>query len=588
MYKLLWFSPQSMHQPLSDAAQQSLQMARALARHQVAVCVLSVTTIKTILPASVMAPAADAADANQVLIFTEQAVQFVYVPSTVSDLRELPTTTQEQLNSLGAQLIWQLQPDVVLGSSWDYLSYNLLRQAQRCQLPTAMVFLAEPITHGFCALPAAAIAAASDVAAAAADTVRGETSKSGADAHLALLSPVERIKAIAPLATLVLTTSKTAGERFTALTGRTAAFTGHFFSLLGPLRPEWLTPEKIPATGERSNLQQQWGRLVGVNTVYQHLGYDLPAAAAAATRLHNQLQAAAEAQSSLAARTQMLAPEKRELAMLIVATDDTQPANDSELVRQAWWLPLLSKLALETAAWGMRWKIVVTTTKRDATTQQQLKQAYVQAMGLAASQAAPLPEDLNLGGTELAVEVLSADAVLRMSAASDEEADAVSATGDTDAIHESLTARVSALLQEARVVLLPQAEDAALIWWSLQAMSYGATVIAIDTPWLRELLRDKIELLPAGEVEAWYHSCRLRLPLSSNEIIAALKQVHPEADERRLLLALQPLLMRRAGSEPHLFLHSTYDCKSMLSEQALKEALQAWYASLCSAAGSPL
>ena len=155
MYKLLWFSPQSMHQPLSDAAQQSLNMARALARHQVAVCVLSVATTKTILPASVPVPDYAAA-ATKPLIFTEQAVQFVYVPTTVSDLNELPTATQEQLNALGAQLMWQLQPDVVLGSSWDYLSYNLLRQAQRCQLPTAMVLLDEPVAQGICALPVTA------------------------------------------------------------------------------------------------------------------------------------------------------------------------------------------------------------------------------------------------------------------------------------------------------------------------------------------------------------------------------------------------------------------------------------------------
>lgn len=603
MYKLLWFSPQSMHQPLSDAAQQSLNMARALARHQVAVCVLSVATTKTILPASVPVPDYAAA-ATKPLIFTEQAVQFVYVPTTVSDLNELPTATQEQLNALGAQLMWQLQPDMVLGSSWDYLSYNLLRQAQRCQLPTAMVLLDEPVAQGICALPVtanadlpsteanpAAPASADATASAAAPTsatatvsaatadVGGEDgvcSDSGVDANLALLSPAERIKTIAPVATLVLTTLKTAGESFTALTGRTAAFTGHFLSLLGPLRPELLTPEERPEAVERSNLNQ-----IGLSMFYQYLGYNLPAAEAEASRINKQLQAAAGAKPSIAERTQLIDPNKRALVLFIVAADDTLSATDTEAVSKAWWLKLLVRFAVNNSGSGLHWKLVVTTTKKDATTQQQLQQTYEQAIALVNSQAEPHPWGLKLIWEEVSVEVLCADAVLSTAVADD----AASATGEVSATSEMLSTRVKTLLQDARVVILPQAEDAALNWWALQAMSFGAAVTTSNTPWSREMLGDKIARVPAGAVEKWSSGCRLSMPMYFNEIAIALEHVQPEADERRLLLALQPLLRRRAGNEPHLFLNSTYDCKSMLSEQALKEALQAWYDSLGAAAG---
>ena len=609
MYKLLWFSPQSMHQPLSDAAQQSLNMARALARHQVAVCVLSVATTKTLLPASVPAP--DAA-ASKPLIFTEQAVQFVYVPTTVRDLSELPTATQEQLNALGAQLIWQLQPDVVLGSSWDYLSYNLLRQAQRCQLPTAMVLLDEPVAHGICALPVtanadlaateshpaadaatatasseaiasdtAADAAPADAAIAAVGGEDGVGSESSVDANLALLSPAERIKTIASVASLVLTTSKTAGESFTALTGRTAAFTGHFLSLLGPLRPELLTPEDRPEAVERSNLNK-----IGISMFYQYLGYDLPAAEAEASRINKQLQAEAGAKPSIAERTQLVDPEKRAQVLFIVAADDTLSATDTEAVSQAWWLPLLVRIAVNNAGEGMHLTLVVTTTNKDATTQQQLKQTYEQAIALVNSQADPHPWGLKLIWEELFVEVLGADAVLSTTTTTTTTADdAASATGEVSATPEMLSARVKTLLHDSRVVILPQAEDAARNWWALQAMSFGATVTTVNTPWSRELLGDKIARVPAGAVEKWSNGCGLFMPMFFNQIAVALEQVQPEADERRLLLALQPLLMRRAGSEPHLFLNSTYDCKSMLSEKALKEALQAWYDSLGAAAG---
>lgn len=603
MYKLLWFSPQSMHQPLSDAAQQSLNMARALARHQVAVCVLSVATTKTLLPASVPAP--DAA-ASKPLIFAEQAVQFVYVPTTVRDLSELPTATQEQLNALGAQLIWQLQPDVVLGSSWDYLSYNLLRQAQRCQLPTAMVLLDEPVAHGICALPVtanadlaateshpaadaatatasseaiasdtAADAAPADAAIAAVGGEDGVGSESSVDANLALLSPAERIKTIASVASLVLTTSKTAGESFTALTGRTAAFTGHFLSLLGPLRPELLTPEDRPEAVERSNLNK-----IGISMFYQYLGYDLPAAEAEASRINKQLQAEAGAKPSIAERTQLVDPEKRAQVLFIVAADDTLSATDTEAVSKAWWLPLLVRIAVNNAGEGMHLTLVVTTTNKDATTQQQLKQTYEQAIALVNSQAEPHPWGLKLRWEEVSVEVLGTDAVLSTAADA-----AASATGELSATHETLSARVKTLLHDSRVVILPQAEDVALSWWALQAMSFGDTVTTVNTPWFRELFGDKLVLVPEGDVEKWVSRCRIRMYMYFNEIAIALEQVQPEADERRLLLALQPLLMRRAGSEPHLFLNSTYDCKSMLSEKALKEALQAWYDSLGAAAG---
>lgn len=549
MKKILWISPYSLHDRVSDRARQAMRMVKALANFQHEVCVLSPTIFTSADPLALDSAAADSLlNSQDSFQLTDGNITFVYIRTFSQNFQDMIASEQRELLNEFTPMLVDFRPDVIIANNCDVVTLCCLNLAKRSGIATAFV-LQESMPPFF----------------------------SFADVDL------------------ILSTSHQLIARHVYPLKRIAAYIGPFTPTDGPLSPS-KSPEEanMAELGGNNAPQSALGEAAlrqNAITSFDNNGLPIPVAASASSGSEDagangfggsitpqgiQSLGGAGAMPGMGGRGTMgglgfgarplgaglnplatsngmrrsLNPEEKGPRVMLV-----DPSLDHGL---GIFLELYKHMEQNGKIAHSKLRFVVLETQTD-----QFARVIDQYYERGGRKAYTLSDFKN-------IRVIKAEA--------DQEE------------------QLKKLLPKTTVLMLPNLTVSGTSFVGLQALSYGVPVLTTDQTELRDLFgpfasyvdveQDVINNLssvpPEGEIIKWEMALDelINRRFNPEEIRAFLQRFKYEAGEYRLLIALMPLLEQCCGNNPHLIQNAAFSMRLVRKQQALEAAVREAAASL--------
>lgn len=140
--KILWISPYSLHDRISERARQALRMVKALSRYyQHEVCVLTPTIFTSSDPLALEKVASNSLLNSQesFQLIDDDHVTFVYIRTFSQSFQDMTASEQRDLLNEFTPMLVDFKPDLVMANNCDVITLCCLNLAKLAGLSTAFV-----------------------------------------------------------------------------------------------------------------------------------------------------------------------------------------------------------------------------------------------------------------------------------------------------------------------------------------------------------------------------------------------------------------------------------------------------------------